>query len=205
MSLSDIPVGHGPDHVTHPGWMTGNGLHSIASLSERLGRRRTRGVYAQPASSRDIETLHRMMKEQFEGALATPEAACRIQQISPNSIWSVCGATGLVGGIAFLPLNGLGVYDLIRGKLDLAAPPDAAIAVRTERPSILYAWAMVARPSAFFGLAEVLRQLDQGRFRNVDIWANAVTPSGLRMAAKLGLERFGTTDGTFFKFAREDR
>jgi hypothetical protein len=177
----------------------------IGALSQRLSQRRTRGVYAQPASERDIQTLHAMMREQFEGRLATPKAACRVQQISPNSIWSVYGATGLAGGIAFLPLNALGVYDLIRGKLDLAAPADAAIAVRTERPSVLYAWAMVARPAALFGLADVLRQLDQGRFRQVDIWANAVTPSGLRMAARLGLERFGTTDGAFFKFAREAR
>jgi hypothetical protein len=178
---------------------------AIARLSARLSQRRTRGVYAQPASSRDIEALHGMMRDQFDGRLATPEAACRVQQISPNSIWSVYGAAGLAGGIAFLPLNALGVYDLIRNQLDLAAPPDAAIAIRSERPSILYAWAMVARPSALFGLADVLRQLDQGRFRQVDIWANAMTPSGLRMAVKLGMERFGTTDGAFFKFAREER
>jgi hypothetical protein len=178
---------------------------AITMLSERLSQRRTRGVFAQPASTRDIEALHGMMREQFDGRLAGPETACRIQQISPNSIWSVYGAAGLAGGIAFLPLNGLGVYDLICGRLDLAAPPDAAIAVRSERPSILYAWAMVAKPAAFFGLAEVLRQLDQGRFRHVDIWTNAVTPAGLRMAAKLGLERFGATDGAFFKFAREER
>jgi hypothetical protein len=188
--------------IAHP---TMERLQGIGALSQRLSQRRTRGVYAQPASERDIQTLHAMMADQFEGRLATPEAACRIQQISPNSIWSVSGASGLAGGIAFLPLNALGVYDLIRGKLDLTAPPDAAIAIRTERPSVLYAWAMVARPAALFGLAEVLRQLDQGRFRQVDIWANAVTPSGLRMAAKLGLERFGTTDGAFFKFAREAR
>jgi hypothetical protein len=181
------------------------GLPAISRLNQRLSQRRARGVYAQPASSRDIEALHAMMREQFAGKLATPEAACRVQSISPNSIWSVYGANGLSGGIAFLPLNALGVYDLMRGRLDLAAPPDAAIAVRGERPSILYAWAMVARPAALFGLADVLRQLDQGRFRQVDIWANALTPSGLRMAAKMGLERFGTTDGAFFKFAREER
>jgi hypothetical protein len=149
--------------------------------------------------------LHGMMKDQFEGQLASPEVACRIQQISPNSIWSVYSASGLAGGIAFLPLSALGVYDLLSRQLDLAAPPDSAIAIRSERPSILYAWAMVAKPSALFGLADVLRQLDQGRFRRVDIWANAVTPSGLRMAMRLGLERFGASDGAFFKFARESR
>jgi hypothetical protein len=175
----------------------------IHSLSERLGQRRTRGVFAQPASQRDIHALHGMLSEQFDGKLAPPETACRIQEISPNSVWSVYGGSGLVGGIAFLPLNALGVYDLISGRLELAAPAEPCIAVRAERPLVLYAWAMVARPAALFGLAEVLRQLDSGRFRSVDIWANAVTPSGLRMAAKLGLERFGYRDGAFFKFARD--
>jgi hypothetical protein len=175
----------------------------IRTLTERLSQRRTRGVFAQPASQRDIHALHGMLSEQFDGKLAPPEAACRIQEISPNSVWSVYGGNGLVGGIAFLPLNALGVYDLISGRLDLAVPAEPGIAVRTERPLVLYAWAMVARPAALFGLAEVLRQLDSGRFRSVDIWANAVTPSGLRMAAKLGLERFGYRDGAFFKFGRD--
>ncbi len=175
----------------------------ILQLSERLRRRRTRGVFAQPASQGDIHALHRMLSEQFDGRLAPPETACRIQEISPNSIWSVYGGSGLVGGIAFLPLNALGVYDLVSGRLDMSAPAEPCIAVRAERPLVLYAWAMVARPAALFGLAEVLRQLDSGRFRGVDIWANAVTPSGLRMAAKLGLERFGYRDGAFFKFGRD--
>jgi hypothetical protein len=177
----------------------------IHGLSRRLEMRQGRGTYAQPASERDIQELHALLKQQLDVPLASAETACRIQRISPNSIWSVYGMAGLSGGIAFLPLNGLGVYDLITGNFDLNRPADAAIAVGTERPSILYAWAMVARPSAFFGLADVLRQLDHGRFRHVDIWANAVTPSGLRMAARLGLERFGYREGAYFKFAREPR
>ncbi len=173
------------------------------SLSERLGQRRSRGVYAQPASNGDIQALHGMLRERFDGPLAPPEVACRVQEISPNSIWSVYGGRGLAGGVAFLPLNALGVYGLISGQLNLEDPPVSAIAVKAERPAVLYAWAIVARPAALFGLSDVLRQLETQRFRHVDIWAHAVTPAGRRMAAKLGLERFANRDGDFFKFARE--
>jgi hypothetical protein len=177
----------------------------LPALAERLKLRRSRGVFAQPASNGDISTLHAMMREQFEGPLAPVEAVCRVQQASPNSVWSVYGAQGLVGGIAFLPLNALGVYLLISGKLDVADPPLAALAVKSERPAILYAWAVVARPAGLFGLADVLRHLDTQRFRNIDIWANAVTPDGIRLAARLGLERFGHRDGDFYKYGRERR
>jgi hypothetical protein len=176
---------------------------ALPPVAQRLSQRRSRGVYVQPASQGDIAALHAMLRDQLEAKLAPVESACRIQSISPNSIWAVCNSQGLVGGIAFLPLNALGVYNLINGRLDLENPPDACIAVKNERPAILYAWAMVSRPAGLFGLAEVLRQLETQRFRHVDIWANAVTPQGQRMALKLGLERFSHRDGGFYKFPRD--
>ncbi len=175
----------------------------LESLARRLKNRRARGVFAQPASDSDIASLRRMLEEQMEGALASAEAACRIQAASPHSIWSVYGSQGLVGGVAFLPLNALGVYNLITGTLDLTDPPIEAIAIKSERPAILYAWAVVSKPSGLFGLADVLGHLDTQRFRNVDIWANAVTPAGKRMAGKLGLTRFAHRDGEFYKYTRE--
>ncbi len=63
----------------------------LGALSRRLELRRARSTYAQPASERDIHALHSMLREQFDGRLAPVEAACRIQRISPNSIWSVYG------------------------------------------------------------------------------------------------------------------
>jgi hypothetical protein len=175
----------------------------LSELAPRLLSRRNRGVYAQPASERDIAALHGMLSEKLNGGIASVEAACRVQEASPNSIWSVYGERGLAGGVAFLPLNALGVYSLITGRLDLTDPPLAALAVRSERPAILYAWALVARPAALFGLADVLRQLETQRFRNVDIWANAVTPEGRRMATRMGLQRFPTREGDFYKLQRE--
>jgi hypothetical protein len=172
------------------------------ALMRRLQSRRNRGVYAQPASESDIAALHEMLQPHLERPIASAETASRIQTESPNSIWSIYGARGLVGGVAFLPLNALGVYSLIYGQLNPESPSIDAIAIRSERPVALYVWAVVATPAGTAGFADVLRQLDTQRFRGVDIWAQAVTPRGERLAVKLGLERIGHGGRVFFKYRR---
>jgi len=173
---------------------------------ERLGRllnpSRRRGVYAQPASQSDIHALHGMFKTRIDQPIAPPEAAVRVQNASPNSIWSIYASDGLAGGVAFLPLNTLGLYQLIYGKLDLTDPPLAALAVRSERPVILYLWAAIARHRAVIGFADVLRQLDVQRFRGIDIWMHTVTPGAERLAEGLGLECFGQGGRRYYKHAR---
>jgi hypothetical protein len=173
---------------------------------ERLGRllnpSRRRGVYSQPASHGDIHALHEMFKSHIDRPIALPEVAVRVQEASPNSIWSIYAADGLAGGVAFLPLNALGLYQLIYGKIDLTDPPLAALAVRSERPVILYLWAAVARHRAVIGFADVLRQLDIQRFRGIDIWMHTVTPGAERLAEGLGLESFGEGDRRYYKHAR---
>jgi hypothetical protein len=173
---------------------------------ERLGRlldpSRRRGVYAQPASHGDIHALHAMFKARIHQPIALPEVAVQVQEASPNSIWSIYAADGLAGGVAFLPLNALGLYQLIYGKMDLTNPPLAALAVRSERPVILYLWAAIARHRAVIGFADVLRQLDVQRFRGIDIWMHTVTPGAERLAEGLGLESFGQGDRRYYKHAR---
>jgi len=173
---------------------------------ERLGRLlnplRRRGVYAQPASHRDIHALHGMFKARIDQPIALPEVAVRVQDASPNSIWSIYAMDGLAGGVAFLPLNSLGLYQLIYGKIDLTDPPLAALAVRSERPVILYLWAAIARHRAVIGFADVLRQLEVQRFRGIDIWMHTVTPGAERLAEGLGLEAFGQGDRRYYKHVR---
>ncbi len=168
-----------------------------------LGLRR--GVYAQPASRADIEQLHGMLGESIEAPLASLESALRVQQASPHSIWSVHSSAGLLGGAAFLPLNALGLYKLIYGKLDRANPPLDSIAVGMERPVVLYVWGVVARGSGVLGLSEILPQLETQRFAGVDIWADPVTEEGERLARRLGLTRISHGTQTFYKLDRGGR
>jgi len=169
-----------------------------------LGLRR--GVYAQPASQTDIEALHAMMRDSVDHhPLASAQTAWRVQEASPHSIWSVHSSAGLLGGAAFLPLNTLGLYRLIYGKLDRADPPLDSIAIRLEKPAVLYVWAVVARGSGLLGLTGVLRQLDTQRFRGVDIWADPVTPEGERLAERLGLARVSHGSQAFYKLDRSGR
>ncbi len=170
---------------------------------ERLSEaRKRRGVYAQPASQSDIFALHAMLLQRLDDTIASAETACMVQDVSPNTIWSVYGKAGLVGGLAFLPLNALGLYNLIYGKLDFRNPPLDSLAIAQERPSVIYIWALVAKGSGIAGLADVLHFLDTPRFRHVDIWTQAVTPAGERLATRLGLARFNHATAPFFKYSR---
>lgn len=193
--------------------MTGPASHARDSQDDaaddaarRLGARGLqRGVYAQPATRSDIEALHRMFEPFVEAPVASAESAVRVQEASPHSVWSVHSPTGLLGGAAFLPLNTLGLYRLIYGKLDRSDPPLEALAVRLERPAVLYVWALVARGSGLLGLADILRQLDTQRFRGIDVWAQPVTTEGERLAARLGFARVSHGEHAFYKLGRSGR
>ena len=176
--------------------------HLISPRERLLHPSRRRNVYVQPASQTEIHTLHAMLGARLDHPIASAETACRIQEASPNSIWSIHGVKGLLGGVAFLPLNSLGLYEVIYGKMDFEQPPLETIAIRSQRPSIIYVWALVATRMGIVGLADVLRQLDIQRFRHVDIWAQTMTPQAERLAERLGLQRFDTSGGVFYKYGR---
>ena len=182
---------------------TPEAAHQAAKRFGALGLKR--GVYSQPASRTDIESLHAMLAGSIAGPIASLEAAIRVQEASPHSIWSVHSAGGLVGGVAFLPLNALGLYKLIYGRLDRSDPPLDSIAVRMERPVILYVWAVVARGSGVLGLTEILPQLDTQRFGRVDIWADPVSHEGERLAQRFGLTRISHGSQRFYKLDRGGR
>jgi hypothetical protein len=178
----------------------------VNRLAERLGRlqhlRKRCGVYGQPASQADIRALRAMLAEAIDTDVAREEVALAVQDASPNSIWSLYSQDGLKGGVAFLPLNALGVYKLIYGKLDPTNPGLEAVAVRNERPTVLYVWGLISRGRGLVGLSDVLHNLGTQRFRNVDIWTCPVTEKGERLAQSLGLERVAHGERTFYKLDR---
>jgi hypothetical protein len=176
---------------------------SLAAASHRLLRlAKTRHVFVQPASHSEIHQLHLMLAGRIGQAIASAESACLIQDTSPQSIWSMHSATQMLGGIAFLPLNPLGLYQLVYGTLDLLNPAVNSVAARNERPSILYLWALVSRGRGIIGLADVMEYLGKQRFRNVDIWTCPVTQRSERLAERLGFTRFSHGDRVFYRLKR---
>jgi hypothetical protein len=178
-------------------------LDRVQAIRQRLVQLSTRRrVFVQPASHSDIRHLHVMLAERIEQAIASADSACAIQDKSPESIWSMHSATGLLGGIAFLPLNAVGLYQLVYGKLDLLHPAVSSVADRSERPAILYLWALVSQGRGIIGLADVMDHLDRPRFRNVDIWTCPVTPRGEQLAERLGFTRFSHAGRVFYRLKR---
>jgi hypothetical protein len=178
-------------------------LENAALFRQRLLQlAKTRRVYVQPASHSDIHQMHLMLAGKTSTAIASAESACTIQDASPQSIWSMHSATELLGGIAFLPLNALGLYQLVYGKLNLTDPPVNIVAARNERPAILYLWALVSRGRGIIGLADIMDYLDRQRFRNVDVWTCPVTRHGQLLAERHGFTRFCHGDRAFYRLIR---
>jgi hypothetical protein len=173
--------------------------HHRLQLLAKAGR-----VFVQPASHSEIHRLHVMLAGSIRQSVASPEAACLIQDTSPQSIWSMHSATRMLGGIAFLPLNPLGLYQLVYGKLDLMNPAVNTVAARNERPSVLYLWALVSQGRGIIGLADVMAYLGRQRFRNVDIWTCPVTQRSELLAERLGFTRFSQGDRVFYRLKRTD-
>jgi hypothetical protein len=165
---------------------------------------KTGRIFVQPASHSEIHRLHLMLAGSIGQAIASPEAACLIQDRSPQSIWSMHSASRMLGGIAFLPLNPLGLYQLVYGKLDLMNPAANTVAARNERPSVLYLWALVSQGRGIIGLVDVMANLGRQRFRNVDIWTCPVTQRSELLAERLGFTRFSQGDRVFYRLKRTD-
>jgi hypothetical protein len=177
--------------------------HRAPDIPARLRRLSVRGgVYSQPASPSDIHALHAMLGQHLEEPLAKAEAACAVQRARANSIWSIHSADGLIGGMAFLPLNALGLYKLIYGKLDLCDPDLDCISAHPERPAILYLWALVAKGSGLAGLSSLLDFLETAPMRRVDIWTRPVSEAGKHLARRLGFEAVGPGERSLYKYDR---
>ncbi len=146
--------------------------------------------------------MHLMLAGRTDTAIASAESACSIQDACPQSIWAMHSATELLGGIAFLPLNPLGLYQLVYGKLDLMNPPVNSVAAYDERPSILYLWALVSKGRGIIGLADILDYLDKPRFRNVDVWTCPITHDSQRLAERHGFTGFTHGDRVFYRLRR---
>lgn len=176
------------------------------ALLERMALRGSqRRIIARPAGPEEINSLHAMLTARLDHPVASPEAAQQVQDASPGSIWALRSESHLLGGVAFLPLNTLGVYELLYGKLDRTNPRLPTIAPGRERPTALYVWAVVARGDGLLGLPDLLRQLDTQRFGDVDIWADPVTAEGEALARRLGFALVDSGSRNFFKLAREGR
>jgi predicted GNAT family N-acyltransferase len=134
--------------------------------------------------------------------LAGTEVVLRVMTHNPDSFWAVAhrnrySAANPKGGgfFAFLMLNEAGLAQLAAGSLDASNPDIELLAAQNERPAGIYVWAIHARGPLAGGVALVFEKISAPLYKDVDLFAKAVTVDGCRFLETLGFQRGAVING----------
>lgn len=96
----------------------------------------------------------------------------------PESILTFSRKGSLLGGMAFLFLNGRGHDALLLDEICLTEPDTRLLASGDEEVSAIYIWAIAATGRGIAGLGKAAAHLRKPRFRGADCFAQPSTPAG---------------------------
>lgn len=99
--------------------------------------------------------------------------------------------------MAFLMLNRAGMRGLFDGSLDASNPDLSLLAQQFERPAGIYIWALHARGIIHGGIPLVMEKINTPLYRDVDVYARAVTPEGIRFVNGTGFRPGASFEGSF--------
>lgn len=126
------------------------------------------------------------------GPLASATAVIRVARRNVDSVWLLyVGADPKPSGFqACLLLNNDGKQALIDRRLDLANPDIQFICQQTERPAILYVWAVFAPGRSALALSHVVDRFASPHYAATDVVTSARTLAGARAIERLGFEQW---------------
>src|SRR5690348_12152314 len=146
--------------------------------------------------------------------LADSAVVYRVMSQNPDCLWAISRRTGfnaadpvIDGFMAFLMLNEEGLRQLIAGTFDASDPDPQLLVPQNVKPAGIYCWACWARNGTVGGVSMSFDKMFAPHYRDVDMYARAVTPEGLRQLEMLGFRRGASVDGvdnpTLYVFARK--
>jgi predicted GNAT family N-acyltransferase len=163
--------------------------HPLAELDPQLLAKRL--VVFTPDSS-EAARLWESARKDIAG-LTTTEVVQRVMTHNPDSFWAIArrdryksAAPAGDGFLAFLMLNETGMKGLVDGTLNTKDPDLKFLARQNEKPAGIYIWGVHARGYLAGGMALALEKIWTPQYRDVDIYARAVTTDGHRLAEVLG-------------------
>jgi predicted GNAT family N-acyltransferase len=163
-------------------------------------------------TDREIQNLIEKATHEMGGG-ALPSVVQRVAAHNPDSFWAIgprdhFSTTARIasGYLAFLMLNETGLRRLLDGELD-ATNPDLSLIVRqNEKPAGIYVWGAYASGLAAGGVPLAFEKVWSRLYRDVDLFARAVTLEGRQMLDALGFEQGARFDdrffGNFFQYRR---
>jgi len=147
--------------------------------------------------------------------LTGSEVITRVISHNPDCMWAIArrehynaASPSGDGLIAFLMLNEAGLKALAAGVLNTADPDEKLLARQHEKPAGIYVWALFAPGRLAAGIPMVFEKISSPLYRDVDLFAKAVTPDGARflqtLGFRLGVNVRGTLAPFLYIFRRSD-
>ena len=146
----------------------------------------SRRFTVRPADAGEVARLVEAAAEDIPAMKVIEPAIKRVFHFNRETILSVTGSEGLVGGFAFLYLNQLGLEQLLAGALSIADPELRCLASQGEAPKALYAWAMYLPGQAVAAMGNVMQFVRRPGFADADMYARPGTLKGARFMDRTG-------------------
>jgi hypothetical protein len=134
----------------------------------------------------DIGPLYREVQAAIGGKMASEEVV--IAAHHPDALWTFSRNDRLVGCLAMLMLNRVGLQALLSDRIDLRDPSPDFLANPHDAPAAIYIWVVLAPTFAVDGIAEVMLRLRSAQYDSANIYAFQTTARGARFQRRLGFE-----------------
>ena len=170
--------------------------HELDSLSP------TSSITVHLATGPQLTDLVAIAHREIPGVSVSKAGLAQFLHRDPEAIFAFERAGKLLGGIAFLHLNGRGLEALLLGGIDLKFPSHEFLARHDEDVSAIYVWALVCHGRAVAGLANVAGHLRKPRFISADYFAQPSTTAGRDLLIAIGFEPISSFQPDLWRYQR---
>jgi len=154
------------------------------------------------ATPRHLANLVGIARLEIPGVSISEAGLAQFLRSDPESIFAFERAGRLLGGIAFLYLNGRGHDALLRGGVDLKRPSPESLARPDEDVSAIYVWALACHGRAVVGLGNVAGYLRRPRFIGADYFAQPSTAAGRDLLIAIGFKPIPSFQHELWRYER---
>lgn len=146
----------------------------------------------------DLEVVRKLLPlaEQAIGPLASAENVMAVAAHNPDCVWLFSRTDGQPEGFqAFLLLNERGRAELLKGTLNLYAPPTDCLVLQGESPAMIYVWASFTPGILAAGIKLMLDHFASPRYAECDLVSWSATVRGERAMLRDGFQKGLHLDG----------
>jgi hypothetical protein len=178
------------------------GSRDLATRHELDGLSPTAAVTVSLATCGQVPDLVAIARQEIPGVSVSEAGLAQFLRGDPESIFAFERAGNLLGGIAFLYLNGRGHAALLLDGIDLKNPRHEFLARPDEDVAAIYVWALACHGRAVVGLANVAGYLRKPRFVSADYFAQPATTAGRELLIAIGFRPISSSQCDLWSYQR---